>query len=163
RASALLGDPRRALWCFDHARFEVGGSHDLQHLEILRTGDLTMLDAGGLQDRIALADRALALSLVFEGCPAVQDEDELEGAIVDVPFLHLVLRLASVVADQVGHIIALRPLLDAEVTVLEDLTQAGGPRRLARLVVHEPPISLAHRNPPCVHPPTIAPTRCTPY
>ena len=104
---------------------EIGRRDDLEHLEVLRAGDLTVLDAGRLQDGVALADRSLALALVLERGPAVHDVDELERAVVHVPLLHLVLHFLAVVADEVGDEVALGAVLDAEIAVLEDLAQAG--------------------------------------
>ena len=126
---------------------EIGRRDDLQHLEVVRAGDLAVLDRGRLQDRIALADRALPLPLVLEGRPAVQHQHELEVALVDVPVLHLVLLLLAVVPDDVGDVIPLGPVLDAEVAVIENLAQAGRPLGIARLVVHEVPRLL----PACRH------------
>ena len=52
-----------------------------------------MLDAGRLQDGVALLDGVDALALVFELRPSVEHVDELEVALVDMPLLHLVLLL----------------------------------------------------------------------
>src|SRR4051812_43329138 len=79
----------RLLRGLDDARREVGRGNDFQHLEILRAGDLTMPDAGRLQDGITFADGALALTLILEGRPPVHDEHELERAVMHMPFLHL--------------------------------------------------------------------------
>ena len=66
-----------------------------------------MLDAGHLQDAIALANGTLALPLIFECGPAIHDIDELERAVVHVPLLHLVFDLPAVVPNEVGNEIAL--------------------------------------------------------
>src|SRR5690606_37222883 len=57
---------------------------------------------------------------------------------------HLVLGLLAVVADEVGHIVALGAILEAQVAILEDLAQARGPLRLAGEVVHEIPFLFRH-------------------
>src|SRR6185436_12756423 len=121
RIALLLLSRLRLLRSLDDARREVSRGNDLQHLEILRASDLAMLDTGCLQDDITFANGALALALVFEGRPAVHDEHELERAVMDMPFLHLVLHLLPVVANDVGNKIALGAILDAEIAVLEDL------------------------------------------
>src|SRR4030088_1313108 len=87
----LFGRLGLALRSLDDARREIRRGDDLQHLEVLRAGNLAMLDARRLEDGIALADRALALTFVLEDRPAVHHVHELECAVVDVPLLHLVL------------------------------------------------------------------------
>ena len=98
-----------------------------------------MRDARDLIDAVALADRPLPVALVLEGRPTVHHVDELERAVVHVPLLHLVLHLLAVVADQMGDEIAVRAILDAEVAVLEDFSQARRPRGILGEVVHEAP------------------------
>src|SRR5262245_15872749 len=68
-ACGLFGGLRFGLRCLDDAGSKIRRGDDLQHLEVVRAGDLAMLDAGCLQDAIARADRALALALVLEGRP----------------------------------------------------------------------------------------------
>ena len=50
RRGTPIRRPRPCLRGLDHARREVRRRDDLQHLEVLRAGDLTVLDAGRLQD-----------------------------------------------------------------------------------------------------------------
>src|SRR5262249_35850043 len=143
----LLGGAGVALGLGD-TRGKVCGRDDLQHLEVFRAGDLAVLDAGRLQDRIALADGVATLALVLERRPAIHDEHELERAVMHVPFLHLVLHLLAVVTDEVGNEIALGAVLNAEIAVFEDLAPAGCPFGLTGEVVHEFPGLVGHRFPP---------------
>src|SRR5262249_40367984 len=119
-------------------------SHNLQNLEILRASDLAVLYAGGLQNGIALANGSLTLPLILKSGPAVQDVDELEGAVVNMPLLHLVLHLLAVVANEVRDEVALGAALDAEITILENLAQSGRPLRIASRTVHEIPFLRGH-------------------
>jgi hypothetical protein len=132
-------------WRLDDAGGEARRGDDLQHLEVIRARDLAMLDAGRLQNAVTLADRVLSLTFVLKGRPAVEDIDELEGAVVYVPLLHLVLGLLAVVADQVGDVVAFGTRFDPEIAILEDLTQARRPPGLARKVMNEVPLLVRHR------------------
>src|SRR5258708_21885828 len=86
-----------------------------------------MRDARNLVDAVALADRPRALAGILERGRTAQHVDHLERAVVDVPLLHLVLGLLAVVTNEVGYVVALGAVLDAEITILEDLAQAGCP------------------------------------
>src|SRR5262249_57324505 len=104
-----------------------------------------VLDAGGLQDRVTLADGVATWALVLEGGPAIHDEHELERAVMHMPLLHFVLHLPAVVADEVSDEIALGPVLDAEIAVFEDLAQRGRPVGITGEIVHEIPCLCGHR------------------
>src|SRR6185437_4723284 len=126
--------------CLDDPGLEVRRGDDLEHLEIFRAGELAMRDTGDLVDAIALADRPRALPGILERRPSVQDVDHLEGAVVDVPVLHVVLHLLAVVTNEVGDVVTLGPTLDAEIAVLEDFAQAGRPPGIGRDIVAELPV-----------------------
>src|SRR5262249_61061134 len=127
-----LGAARRSL---DDTRSKVCRRDDFQDLEVLRAGDLAVLDARRLQDRVPLADGVAALTLVFEGGPAIHDEHKLESAVMHVPLLDFILHLLAVVADEVCDKIPLFPFLYSHISVFKDLPQPGRPFGITREVL----------------------------
>jgi len=85
--------------------------------------ELAVADARRLVEAAAGFHPHLADALVFEQHPAFQHVDELQLAVVRVPFA--VRRLARPRADHVRHHLAARRALDAEVAVLEIAAQAA--------------------------------------
>jgi hypothetical protein len=69
----------------------------------------------------------------------------LEVTLVDVPLLHLVLRLLAVVTNKMRNVVTARPFLGSQIAVLEDITQTRCPVGILSFVVNELPI-VAYSN-----------------
>src|SRR2546425_10082411 len=82
-----------------------------------------MADARRLVEAAAGLHQHFAHALVLEPHPAFQHVDELHRDVVVVPFA--VRRSSRPRADDMGHHLALRCTLDAEVAVLEVAAQAA--------------------------------------
>src|SRR5262245_15173167 len=68
----------------DHHGLMDGGRIDLQHLDVVGALELVVDDARGLEDAITRLERVLAVALVDEPDPALEDVEHLEVAEVPV-------------------------------------------------------------------------------
>ena len=121
-----------------HSAVRVSNSRrhgDLQHLEIVRLGDLLVPDAGRLIDGRAGDQLVLAIALVLEDRPALQHVDELEVERMGVA--RRVGMLAGLGARDERADLAVGQLVEAELAVLEERAHAIGLERIGAEVVDD--------------------------
>src|SRR5215475_734258 len=132
----------------DHARLVHGRRVDLEHLNVVRAFELVVDDGRRLQHAVALAEGVLALPLVDEADPSLEDVEHLEVAqvLVEAGGVEIVgARSVLLDADHVGAELPARGVRDPEVPVLHEGAQPRLVHGVLRPVHAEALLALAHR------------------
>src|SRR5262252_7847822 len=132
----------------DHARLVHGRREDLEHLDIVRAFELVVDDGRRLQHAVALAEGVLALPLVDEADPSLEDVEHLEVAqvLVQAGGMEIVrARPVLLDTDHVGAKLPARGVRDSEIAVLHEATQTRLVRGVLRPAHAEGLLALTHR------------------
>src|SRR5262245_6078260 len=121
---------------------------DLQHLDVVGALELVVHDAGRLQHAVARAERVLALSVVDEPDPTLEDVEHLKVTLVLMQAGGVQVVSAARVGLDTNHVGAeatVRRALDAEVAVLHEAAQPRRVHGVLGAADAEELLGLAHR------------------
>jgi hypothetical protein len=99
-----------------------------------------MANARSLIDDVAFLQPSLPLAFVFEFRPAFENHDELKIAVMDVSMLDFIGIGCAGRTDDVGDMVTISRVFDADVAILEYLAEARHPFRFGSGAVCKIPI-----------------------
>ena len=117
-----------------------------------------MANAGSLINDVAFLQPPLPLAFVFEFRPAFENHDELKIAVMDMPMLDFVGFRGAGRTDDVGDIVTIGRVFDADIAILEYLAEAWRPFGFSRRAVGKFPI---FRQIALLYPPRAVPVLTT--